>query len=158
MRSLEGGTVRRTLAVVVALLLCFMFVTACGVHITSGSAKHSKAAPAAPAQPGTFTAHGTVLLLYRRGTGQSGECGGETGYHGIGPGTQITVKDESGELVAVGELGTDTRIKQRFFCKFRFRVPNVPSNLASYVVEVAHRGAFTYSRAQLQREIGLTLS
>lgn len=69
------------------------------------------------------------------------------GYDDIRDGADVTVKDGAGELLGTGVLtgGTATDVG----VTFAFTVEGVPDS-DFYQVEVSHRGALSYSRAELE--------
>ncbi|MEV0085247.1 hypothetical protein [Saccharopolyspora sp. NPDC050642] len=67
-------------------------------------------------------------------------CKGGNGYEDITEGTQVTVSSAAGEVLAVGELGNSAWLSSTLTCRFRFMVPDVPSDHEFYQVEVSHRG------------------
>lgn len=88
-------------------------------------------------KPGSFT------------SGEPGEpCTGRGGYDDIRLGTSVVVKDGKGVTLATGRLGAGKMGEFGFGCDFSFEVLNVPK-ADFYSIEVAHRGALTYSRKEL---------
>lgn len=76
-------------------------------------------------------------------------CSGDSiadGYSDLVPGAGVTVKNESGEIIATGALTAGTWIKRA--CKMGLDVPDVPV-AKFYEVEVTRRGAQRFSRQQL---------
>jgi hypothetical protein len=69
-------------------------------------------------------------------------------------GASVTVKDGKGALIATGSLqagdsGAALVLGQSVTCDMPFEVTNVP-DADFYQVEVSHRGAITYSKADLE--------
>lgn len=101
---------------------------------------------------GTITIQKDVGTVFKIGD----ECKGFGGYEDINDGAQVVVKDQGGKILAVGSVekgaaidsGRTTLAFYVVWCRFRFAVPNIPER-PFYTVEVAHRGAMTYSRIDL---------
>jgi hypothetical protein len=81
-------------------------------------------------------------------------CKGTGGYGDIGPGTNATLKDGDGKILATGSLGQGAG--NATHCSFAFALPAVPE-APFYQIEVGHRGGLTYSLADMQG-FGWTLS
>jgi hypothetical protein len=84
-------------------------------------------------------------------TGDGGNCsdGGSGGYSDINPGTPVTVKDETGKIVASTELpDTGKDNGESTGCIWTMHV-TVPTDAKQYAVEVGRRGAVTYSHDKL---------
>jgi hypothetical protein len=78
-------------------------------------------------------------------------CFGRGGYDDIVAGANVVVKDASGTIVATSQLGEGSvqTIGGRFYkCVFKFAV-TVPDT-AFYSIEISHRGALSYSKAELE--------
>jgi hypothetical protein len=82
-------------------------------------------------------------------------CYGLDGYSDIGPGTQVTVRNESGTVIGTAALGAGTveawpqvgpRARR---CVFPFHLAGLP-DASFYGVEVSDRGEVRYPRAQLE--------
>ena len=69
----------------------------------------------------------------------NGECEGTGGYSDISNSAQVTVTNQSGTIVAVGQL--QGGVEDGESCDFSFTVP-VPSE-TFYSIEVSHRGQQT---------------
>lgn len=85
----------------------------------------------------------------------SGTLTGTGGYSDIAVGTSVVVKDQSGTVLATGHLS----FKSGNGCHWNLKVTDIP-DASFYQVEVSHRGAITYSRADLDKanwEINLSL-
>lgn len=96
--------------------------------------------------PHAFTAKGSVLLA-------GADCTSiPAGFDDINQGAGVTIKDPSGKVVAVGELGGGKDIGDGLGCSFTFSVKDVPSGLGIYGVEVSHRGLLQYKEAVLKRD------
>jgi hypothetical protein len=102
---------------------------------------------------GSFTLNGQMTLMQSSSSygsyssysssayysGQDGSCFGMGGYSDIGAGTAVNVYDQSGAIVAVGQLATGHG-SYGSGCTFTFSVPDVPGGSKFYQVEVSHRG------------------
>ena len=122
-------------AVKLALLALMFVVAACG---------SSAAAP-------THQLDGTIHLTTSGGLTRSGaSCAGTGGYEDFQAGTPVTVKNEAGTIIASGALGSGVSdpVYPTVACNFAFTVKGVPQ-AKFYSVEVSHRGAITYSAADL---------
>ena len=75
-----------------------------------------------------------------------GACAGSGGYSDIAAGTQVTVKNGDGTIIATGEL--EAGDGGGATCTFPFTVESVPDS-EFYSIEVGHRGALNYSKAEL---------
>jgi hypothetical protein len=116
------------------------------------------AACGASASPATHELRGTLVLsedlgaqagINNNGTTVSTSCQGSGGYADIQTGASIVIKDEGGKILATGTLGDGLALDQ-FNCSFTFQVTSVP-DAKFYQVEVSHRGAITYSRADMDK-------
>lgn len=84
-------------------------------------------------------------------------CTGIGGYRDIAPNAQVTVKDQAGELLAVGNLGAGESVAvgetgsgiPLTHCRFEFGVGPLPDR-PFYSVEVSRRGPVSYARADLE--------
>jgi hypothetical protein len=94
---------------------------------------------------GTFGTDGT-LTVSGIGSGlDSGDlCSGTDGYSDIDFGTQVSVTDAAGTLVAKGSLGFGQ--KTELGCEFPFTVDDITPG--SYTVEVSHRGGLTQTEGE----------
>lgn len=92
--------------------------------------------------PSTFDVHGTLVI--------QDDCT-SLGYSDIGTGTQVTVTDESGTVLGIGDLG------QQGQCRWSFLVLNVPAGHRFYGVGIGRRGTIQYTEAQLRAGVSLSL-
>ena len=76
-------------------------------------------------------------------------CEGTDGYSDMGRDTQVTVKNGKGEILATTSLGEGRG--GDVTCTFSFSFP-VTEGQDRYVVSVGHRGDFSYTFNQLQRQ------
>lgn len=113
---------------------------------------------------GNFRAAGTVTLpdSYARGQrafeGQAlatDDCWGSGGYGDLKQGTQITVTDAGGKVIALGQLGAGRMSGTACVLPF---VLDVPAGHDFYGVEVGHRGVVRYTSDQMHRALELGLS
>ena len=96
-------------------------------------------------------------------------CKGKGGYSDISPGSEVTVKNATGQVVATGALTRGTvgaslpttfagqPVKLIVSCAMTFEVPKVPDGLPSYSVTVTHRGTQVIPKDQAHGEVRLTL-
>lgn len=129
-------------------------------------------------KPTPFKVTGSMTV--EAGDGSDGTMGGECvtdgGYSDISVGTQVTVKDAAGKVLALGSLGagrtTDNKqamgawneqtssfesVVKASTCTFYFSVENVLEGESIYSIEVAHRGELRYNRADLGTSLALNL-
>ena len=101
----------------------------------------------------THTIRGAFDLNGKVGNDVS--CSPTGGYSDIGPGTSVTVSSGSGEILGVGSLnsGTDKKVSSYSVgCTYNFVVYDVP-DAPFYKVEVANRGALTFSKADMEANL-----
>ena len=102
----------------------------------------------------TATASATFVLIetskeYVSSIASDGtKCQGTRGYSDIGSGTQVTMKNGKGEILAATSLGEGHGDEVN--CRFSFNFP-ITEGQDRYVVSVGHRGEFSYSFEQLRR-------
>lgn len=100
----------------------------------------------------------TVMMTWSE---QAKTCTGADvakGFAGIGPVADVTVRDESGDIIATGSVGQGERTIKG--CVFPINVADVPE-AKFYEVEVGRRGGIRLSRAELEEqnfEVDLSLS
>lgn len=97
--------------------------------------------------PHTFSADGFVVI-------SNTTCDSiPDGFSDIAPGVDVNVKDQSGKLVAFGELRKGKDIGGAIdSCAFPFKVTDIPSGLGIYSVEVSHRGAIQYKEPRMRKD------
>lgn len=118
------------------LLLAVLLVAGCG---------------AAAPTPAPLSLTGTVTLIRGNGvssnfTGSGTHCQGAVGYDDFRDAMSVVVKDQAGTIVATGVTGTAATAPGG--CVMAFTIPAVP-DVPFYSVEIGHRGAVTYSKADL---------
>ena len=149
--------------IILAAILPFAaFGLACGI---GGSGQ--KATPT----PSTHTLHGTISVTgdehyYRWSLGEP--CSGSGGFDDMAAGTQVVINDGSGSTIATGHLNEGTGANPYIdvggtpdpeivdTCLFSFDVEGIRDS-DFYSVEVSHRGAMTYSKAEMESN-GWTLA
>lgn len=149
-----------------AVGLCWMSVSLTGIGEAEGSAAPNGAQAGTPAAAhqtedaaetsAPFSTDGTLTLADAGAGLESGDvCSGTGGYDDIDLGTQVTVTDADGTLVAMGMLlfGEKTAAG----CEFAFTVDDITPGSKFYTVEVAHRGGLTQTEDAL-RTGGLAFS
>lgn len=107
----------------------------------------------------TITVHGSVTLSTGSFLNLGASCSADGGFSDISAGTAVTIGDQTGAIIAVGQLEPG-RITQdasgtALLCSFGFDV-QVPGGRAEYTVTVSHRGTQVVSPAQT-RDVELTL-
>ena len=99
---------------------------------------------------GTFVLADTKSNAYISSIASDGtSCEGTDGYSDIGRGTQVTVKNGKGEILATTSLGQGRG--DQVTCTFSFSFA-VTEGQDPYVVSVGRRGEFNYTFNQLQRQ------
>ncbi|WP_430331427.1 hypothetical protein [Rhodococcus sp. ACT016] len=112
----------------------------------------------AASTPETFDITGMITLTGK--TTSSGlptgfACAGAGGYSDLSPAAAVKVSDESGTLLAKGHLtGSSGRSG---YCIFDFTVTDVPRGIKFYEVEISHRGGLSYTEAEAEDGLALTL-
>ncbi|MFJ2733449.1 hypothetical protein [Streptomyces sp. NPDC087317] len=96
-----------------------------------------------------FSTDGTLTVAGVGAGLDSGElCSGTGGYSDIDFGTQVTITDAAGTLVAVGSLGLGQKTEQG--CEFPFTVDDITPGSKFYTVEVSHRGGLSKAEDELR--------
>ncbi|HEX5566739.1 MAG TPA: hypothetical protein VFY14_07405 [Streptomyces sp.] len=97
----------------------------------------------------SFSTDGTLTVAGVGAGLLSGKpCSGTGGYSDIRFGTQVSVTDAAGTLVAKGSLGLGQ--KTELGCEFPFTVDDITPGSKFYTVEVSHRGGLTQSEDELR--------
>lgn len=84
-----------------------------------------------------------------------GVCSGAGGYDDITEGANIEVDNSTGAVIGTGSLGPGHPLKGGI-CKFTFTVTDLPKS-KYYKVEISHRGFVTFSAAEVQKTVTVTL-
>jgi len=112
-----------------------------------------------PAPPPPFTLTGTLQLtsdtIKTSDLPNGYSCAGDRDYLDIGPGAAVTVANETGRLVAKGNI--QSSYGQQGSCLFLFKVNDVPGGDKFYRVQVAQRGETSYTEAEAKAGIHLVL-
>ena len=121
--------------------------------------------------PGTITIHGTLTLGPTSAIDSANPtvpangdpCSTSGGYSDIAPGATVTIGGSSGQTLTVTALGAGieagvtpdagTPIGE---CVFSFTA-SVPAGQSAYTVTISHRGTTTFTPAQAQAGMALTL-
>jgi hypothetical protein len=123
------------------------------VLVTLALTRGTSSAPSIAAAPSSanatsFQRREVIVHFQLNAVGGSGTgCQGTGGYSDIGPGTQVTLKDQSGTILAAGPLGTPTN---SYPCTWTAFLEQVPMDRQFYSLEVSHRGQITKSLQELQ--------
>lgn len=127
-----------------------------------------------PASSPAFTISGTITLSAAISTGTStitqigNPCTPDAGYEDIAPGAQVTTKNGTGKVLALGILGAarvsellanpnDEGAPWPYRCTLPFTVTGVPGGEEFYSIEVSHRGEVRYTRGDLDKLVQLSL-
>lgn len=106
-----------------------------------------------------FTIDGTLSLradsITSSGLPPGFACAGEGGYNDIGPGTAVTVADESGTLLAKGTL--DGSFGEKNWCVFTFSIADVPVGAKFYKISVSRRGEMSYTEQEARGRVEMSL-
>ena len=114
------------------------------------------AACESPSPSPTPVLHGTFTLLASNSIFQraDGTCTGSGGYADITALTEVTVKNQAGDIIGITNLGdgkrgpaTATHIATAV-CTFSFSLAGLP-DATFYSFEVGHRGEVNYSAEQM---------
>ena len=96
-----------------------------------------------------FSTDGTLTVSGIGAGLDSGDpCSGTDGYSDIDFGTQVSVTDAAGTLVAKGSLGLGKETE--LGCEFPFTVDDITPGSKFYTVEVSHRGGLTQTEDELR--------
>jgi hypothetical protein len=138
-----------TRTIVVALGVA-AFVSACG---TSGSSHQAapESSASSSAVPLTFNVGGSLALVgSRQHIGRYGACSGSGGYDDLANGAQVSILDNTGKTIGLGELENGSR-GLGSECDWTFVVRDVPDTEGPdgiYSVEVTHRGKVSFKRSE----------
>jgi hypothetical protein len=122
------------LAIAGALVLAGVGLAAVYVGVDRG---------ALPGTPGSFNVTGSLTI-------NGGDCD-SIGYSDLHDGTEVTLVDERGTVLAVADLA------QTATCSFDFSFDKVPVGRQFYGVTISHRGTLHYTEAQLRQGIELSI-
>lgn len=156
----------------ISLTVIFLALAGCAAEGNTASPPVVTVTPSQTptATPTDFTISGSVLLNEEEVTVYDEEddtCILPSGYQDL-PGAQVTVTDEAGTVLALGELDTGVAggkvtdddgevVDLATNCTFDLKIDGVPDGGSIYGVEVASRGVVNFRRAQLDAKIELTL-
>lgn len=100
-----------------------------------------------PSDAGPIEVEGVLLLSgaqYTTVSDTDNTCYGVGNYDGLQGGTQVTVSDANGKIVAVGELDTGTTDGQSD-CSLHFAVTDVPEGVGPYGVTIGRLTPLHYA-------------
>lgn len=149
------------------ILPLLLLLAACGEDASDDTAT----AEETTAEPETFDFGGSIAVpisVYSvtefDGTPYVGmPCNASSGYSDITEGTQVTVRDAEGTIVALADLDSGTMggevgdLAMTAPCVFRFTAREVPDDSAFYEVGVLDYGSSTHTRAELDDRIELNI-
>jgi hypothetical protein len=93
-------------------------------------------------RPATFPVHGRLII--------GGGCSG-FGYSDIGDGTEVTLTDDAGKVLSVGQLSSAGG------CLWNFTLPDVPVGGKFYGITISHRGTVHFTEKELRAGVTLSL-
>jgi hypothetical protein len=106
-----------------------------------------------------FSLSGTLSLradsITTSGLPREFACAGKGGYSDLGPGTAVTVADESGTLLAKGTV--DSSLGENTWCVFDFNIKDVPAGAKFYKVQISHRGEMSYTEQEARGRVEISL-
>ncbi|MCZ4552216.1 hypothetical protein [Gordonia rubripertincta] len=108
--------------------------------------------------PTAFTLDGSISLsdsITTYGLPSAFECAGEEGHDDIGPQSSVTVSDETGDIIATGDVVSSSGGSSG--CTLSFTATDVPAGKKFYKVEVSHRGGLTYTEDEAREGISMSL-
>ena len=116
-------------------------------------------------EPHVFDVVGTLDVTQPMSRGVDGvTCFTGSGYTDIKTGTQVSVTDAAGDVVALGELGygvakdTYPQLPGTDVCRFDFRIEGIPGKDGDiFGVEVANRGSVNFKAAGKTTPVSLNL-
>jgi len=148
---------RRRTGLVVLLLILGVLVVAGG----TAAAVLAFVGKPAGSGPATFTVTGQLILRDSPGVLNLDDvhCKGMNGYEDVDGGTEVTVQDNTGAVIAVGVLEQGKMIGSGLTrqCGFDFTVTGVPAGKGIYGVGVGHRGVQHFNEADLHGTVRLGL-
>jgi hypothetical protein len=137
---------RRHLAVLIPSVLATVLAVALAVVLIEPFGSEEDSAASATYDIGvTF-----VLYDYKAFYADCSRGGG--GYSDIGPGTQVTIRNGSGDTLGIGSLGAGipARGQPMANCTYRATITDVAAGENFYAVEVGSRGEISQSEAELK--------
>lgn len=143
----------RDITKVVLAIAAAVAVIAGGTFFALQAGDGEKEAKAAVTVPTSHTITGTMTLIDSSGWTSGEECYGTGGYDDIGEGSSVTIRDGRDAIIATGSLGGGTGGEaylddSTVSCNLSFSVADVP-DVDFYQIEVSHRGALSYSKADM---------
>lgn len=156
----------RVTRLVLGLATSALVSGACGgktvyVTVTAPASESAATAAASPTEElnklfGTLTLQDYNGIDFEGQRFEGASCTGRGGYSDIQQGAQVVVKDGSESILAVDSLDRgqqDALIDggSVYYCKFTFYVDAIPTT-DFYSIEVSHRGALTYSAAEMEAQ------
>lgn len=94
-----------------------------------------------------------TLVLHDAATALDCAAGGVGGYDDIGEGADVTLTDQTGEIIASGSLDPGTADSaDAAACDFTATLTDVPADRTQYQVSVSHRGQITHSYPEMVSE------
>jgi hypothetical protein len=146
-------------AAAAAGVVLLMAATGAGVWYFARPTEASPATSPSTSSTALTAAIGSVILQRGQFVWQSSDmsCGGLGGFTDIHEGTQVTVTDAAGKVLAVGALEhgspggltTEGGMDRASTCTLPFTVAGLPAGVGPYGVEVAHRGVMRYDENRL---------
>lgn len=91
----------------------------------------------------TILGTGNTSVTYRASPGHN-ECHGQGGFSDVKTGMPVIVRNQDGTILGTGAMEADAT----GLCLWTFAIATVPE-ATFYSIEAGHRGAVTYSRADL---------
>ena len=135
----------------VLAILAVALLVAAGCSGSAGSSPAGSVGPTPSPTPKQGTITGNMTLI-DSGNDRSGTiCSGTGGYSDFGPGMNVVVKNEKGEIIgtSVTEPGPVPSEFAVVTCTVSFSVEELP-RAKFYEIEVGRRGALTYSYEELE--------
>lgn len=105
---------------------------------SAGSSESSEAQENSRTVTGTFTLFDTDMI----------GCNPQGGYGDIGPGTPVTLKNETGTIIGSTSLGTGDAGSGS--CTWTYSFPGVSTEFTYYTVTVGTRGDITNSKSEME--------
>jgi hypothetical protein len=98
------------------------------------------------------TLKGTFTLIDSDISRSASGCAGTGGFSDVKQGMQVVVKNQKGEILALGELDSDNYSGEHanVVCEFPFSVRDIP-RAEFYEIEVGRRGGLKYSLDDLRK-------